>query len=94
MERDGLVHEKHPAILRRDGFRSPFPGDPAPATDRRGLGFYLGHDRQGSAFRILEERHPFLHAVGMAMDHVGNADELDATLFELCVARWISLTRK
>jgi hypothetical protein len=30
----------------------------------------LRHDRQGAAFGILEERHPFLDTIGVAMDEV------------------------
>lgn len=52
--------------------------------DHRGCGrplrarHYLRHQRERTAFRVLEERHPFFRAVGMLVDHVGRAHELDA----------------
>jgi hypothetical protein len=41
----------------------------------------LGHDRERPSLGILEECHPLLGAVGVAMDHVRLADELDAASF-------------
>src|SRR5215469_14854718 len=38
-------------------------------------GVDLGHDRQRSALRILEEGHPLLRAVRVTMDQVWRVDE-------------------
>src|SRR5579883_1886249 len=43
----------------------------------------LRHDRQWPPFRILEEGHPFLGAVGVPMDHVWRVDEFDSASLQL-----------
>ena len=46
----------------------------------------LRHDGERAAVRILEERHPFLGAIGVAVNHVRRVRELHAALFQ-CIVR-------
>src|SRR6185437_342404 len=47
---------------------------------------HLRHDGQRPAFRVLEESHPFLGAVGVPVDHVRRVDELDSAPLQLLVS--------
>src|SRR5690606_29826243 len=83
-----------PTTLRRN--RRHLQG--CPRRRASGWGFHLyvdaRHEGQQAAVEVLEERHPFLGAVGVAMNHMRGAAERDAAGLQLRVGVVDILDRK